>query len=150
MEASIWVDKQIKLKDLNNMAEGTLAHSLGIEFTEVLPRSIKGRMPVDERTIQPIGILHGGASLALAETLSSTAAYLTIDRKLYYCVGMEINANHIKQVMSGWVIGVAEPIHLGRSTQIWGIKIYDEANRLICISRITLAILSLSKAVNRI
>lgn len=150
MEASIWVDRHIKLGDLNKMSEGTLGHALGIEFTEVGPRYIKGRMPVDERTIQPIGILHGGASLALAETLSSTAAYLTIDRTHYYCVGMEINANHIKQVMSGWVTGIAEPIHLGRSTQIWGIKIYDEAQRLICISRITLAILSLSKAVNRI
>lgn len=150
METSIWVDKQIKLQDLNKMAEGTLPYSLGIEFTEIGSRHICGRMPVDERTIQPIGILHGGASLALAETLSSTGAYLTIDRSQYYCVGMEINANHIKQVMSGWVIGTAEPIHLGRSTQIWGIKIYDESQRLICISRITLAILSLSKAVNRI
>jgi 1,4-dihydroxy-2-naphthoyl-CoA hydrolase len=97
-------------------------------------------MPVDARTMQPFGLLHGGASVALAETLGSLAAYLTLEPG-YHAVGLEINANHIKGVRGGWVIGTARPIHTGRSTQVWQIEIVDEAGDLVCYSRITMAII---------
>lgn len=98
-------------------------------------------MPVDHRTIQPYGLLHGGASVVLAETLGSVAASLTLDLEKQICVGLEINANHLKSVREGKVRGVANPVHLGKSTQVWEIKIYNEAEQLCCISRITMAIL---------
>lgn len=98
-------------------------------------------MPVDHRTLQPHGLLHGGASVALAETLGSVAANLCVDRKLQYCVGLEINANHIKSIRQGDVKGTARPIHIGKRTQVWDIKIINEQNELISISRITLAVM---------
>ena len=98
-------------------------------------------MPVDDRTRQPVGVLHGGASVTLAETLASWAATFTVDRAHASCVGMEINANHIRPVNSGWVTGIASPIALGRRTQVWGIRITDDAGKLVCVSRCTMAVI---------
>ena len=114
---------------------------LGIEFLELGDDYIKARMPVDHRTIQPFGLLHGGASVALAETLGSVAANLCVDREKKMCVGLEINANHIRPVTSGFVYGIARPIHIGASTQLWEIRIHNEQEKLVCISRLTMAIL---------
>ena len=120
-------------------AKGLVEH-LGIELLEIGDDWLSGRMPVDERTKQPFGLLHGGASVVLAETLASYAAYACVDRQRKACVGLEINANHLRSVRSGWVIGTARPIHLGRTTQVWDIRICDEADRPTCISRCTVAI----------
>lgn len=114
---------------------------IGIELVELGDDFLRGRMPVDERTKQPFGILHGGASVALAETLGSVGAALVIDRDLYNCVGQEINANHVRAVSSGFVIGTARPAHLGRRSHVWEIRINDERDKLVCISRITMAII---------
>ncbi len=119
----------------------TLASALGIEFIELGPDYFRGRMPVDERTRQPDGILHGGASVALAETLGSVAAILVIDRTKYRAVGQEINANHVRAVADGFVIGTARPLHLGKRSQVWDIRIVDEQDKLVCVSRITMAVL---------
>jgi 1,4-dihydroxy-2-naphthoyl-CoA hydrolase len=118
-----------------------LPNHIGIEFTEIGPDFLRGRMPVDGRTVQPFGILHGGASVALAETLGSTAAALVIDRSKQRCVGQEINANHVRAASQGYVIGTARPIHIGRRSHVWEIRITDEQERLVCISRITMYIL---------
>ena len=119
----------------------TMIEHLGIEFLEVGDDYVKARMPVDHRTIQPFGLLHGGASVALAETLGSVAANLCVDRENKMCVGLEINANHIRPVTNGFVYGIARPIHIGASTQLWEIRIHDEHEKLVCISRLTMAVL---------
>lgn len=111
---------------------------IGIEITEVGDDYLRGTMPVDRRTIQPMGLLHGGASVVLAETLGSIAANLCCEEG-YYCVGLEINANHLRSATSGKVTGTTRPIHIGRSTQVWEIKIEDDHGRATCVSRITLA-----------
>lgn len=129
------------LDQLNFSKEKTMVDHLGIVFTGLGDDYLEATMPVDHRTKQPMGLLHGGASVALAETLGSVAASLTIDLKKQACVGLEINANHIKSVREGLVKGVVKPIHLGKTTQIWEIKIYNEVGQLSCISRITMAIL---------
>ena len=139
MTASIWF-KTIPTALFGPRATGLVAH-LGIELIESGLDFLKGRMPVDERTRQPFGILHGGASVVLAETLASVAAAATVDLATKRCVGLEINANHLRAVSSGWVIGTARPIHLGRGTQVWDIRIADEADRAVCVSRCTIAIL---------
>jgi 1,4-dihydroxy-2-naphthoyl-CoA hydrolase len=126
---------------LNAGSQQTLASHLGIEFIEVGPDFLRAKMPVDERTIQPFGLLHGGASLALAETVGSVASSLQIDLNEQICVGMEINANHVRSVRSGYVYGTARPIHLGRKTHIWEIKITDDAENLVSVSRLTMMIL---------
>jgi 1,4-dihydroxy-2-naphthoyl-CoA hydrolase len=128
-------------KDAPPMPKGTMVENLGIEFLETGDDYLKARMPVDHRTRQPMGLLHGGASVALAETLGSIGAYLCVDPLKYVCVGLEINANHIRGVRSGWVYGLARPLHIGRTTHVWEIKITDEEDKLVCISRITIAIL---------
>jgi len=120
---------------------------LGIEFLEIGDDYIKAKMPVDHRTIQPFGLLHGGASVALAETLGSVAANLCVDRATKMCVGLEVNANHIRPATNGFVYGIAKPIHVGASTQVWEIRIQNEQEKLVCISRLTLAILD--KQTNR-
>ena len=125
-----------------NARDDTLIRTLGIELTETTDGSLKGRMPVDHRTRQPGGVLHGGASVALAETLASWGATLTVDPAKFYCVGMEINANHVRPVAEGWVYGEAVPLTRGRTTQVWDIKITDAAGRLVCISRCTMAVLA--------
>jgi 1,4-dihydroxy-2-naphthoyl-CoA hydrolase len=140
---SIWFIEP-SIEALNISGEDTMFRHIGIEFTEVGDDFIKARMPVDERTVQPFGTLHGGASVALAETLGSTGAYLCVDPQKYYCTGVEVNANHIRPVKSGFVYGTAKPIHIGRSSQIWSIEITDEDGKLVCISRLTLAVIELS------
>lgn len=131
----------ITLEALQRLSKNTMVEHLGIEFTEIGADYLKARMPVDNRTHQPYGLLHGGASLALAETLGSVAAHCCIDNQKKYCVGLEINANHIKSVRSGYVVGTSKPIHIGRRTQVWEIKIVTEQNQLVCVSRITMAVL---------
>lgn len=123
------------------MNKGTLGEQLGIEFTEIGPDYLCGKMPVDHRTKQPIGMLHGGASVALAETLGSLAAYLFLDEQKQYCVGLDINANHVRSVKEGFVYGKAMPLHIGRQTQVWEIKITNGEGKLVCISRLTIAVL---------
>ena len=117
---------------------------IGIEFIEIGEDFLRARMPVDDRTRQPYGLLHGGASVALAETLGSHAAGLTLDNSKQSCVGQEINANHLRAVRSGFVIGTARPVHVGRRSQVWEIRIVDEQERLVCISRITMYVLDVA------
>ena len=119
----------------------TLVHHLGIEFLESGPDYLQGRMPVDKRTHQPFGLLHGGASVVLAETLASIGSAAVVDLRKNLCVGLEINANHLRGVKSGWVTGTARPLHLGRTTHVWDIRIVDEADKLVCVSRCTIAII---------
>ncbi|HYF57665.1 MAG TPA: hotdog fold thioesterase [Burkholderiaceae bacterium] len=125
---------------LERLHENTVVARLGVEFLEVGAGVLRARMPVDERTKQPAGILHGGASVVLAETLGSVAATLCLPPGRH-AVGLDINANHVRAVREGWVIGEVRPVHLGRSTHVWQIEIRDEADRLVCTSRITMAIL---------
>ena len=138
MTDTIWFD--VPPTELPGMITGLVPH-LGIELVEAGPDYLKGRMPVDARTRQPFGLLHGGASVALAETLASVASAATLDLTKKICVGLEINANHLRGVSSGWVTGIVRPIQLGRTTHVWDIRISDEAERLTCISRCTVAIL---------
>ena len=137
---AIW-NKPSTPEEVQQLGKGTMVEHIGIRITEVGTDFLKGTMPVDHRTVQPMGILHGGASVALAETLGSLAANLVIDREKNYCVGLDINANHIRAARQGLVTGTAKPLHLGSSTQVWSIEIVDEGNRLVCISRLTMAIL---------
>jgi 1,4-dihydroxy-2-naphthoyl-CoA hydrolase len=122
----------------------TLASQLGIEFVELGDDYFRARMPVDDRTRQPHGILHGGASVALAETLGSVAAGMVVDPSKYRVVGQEINANHVRAVTSGNVIGTTRPVHIGKRSHVWEIRIVDEKDRLVCISRITMAVIDIT------
>jgi uncharacterized protein (TIGR00369 family) len=117
-----------------------MVEHLAIEFLEIGPDYLVARMPVDHRTVQPLGLLHGGASVALAETLGSMAGWGCVNRETHEVLGIEINANHVGAMRSGYVYGTAKPIHLGRATQVWQIEIRDEKQRMICISRLTLAV----------
>lgn len=137
---SIWF-KPYTLAEISEMRKGTMVEHIGIEFTELGDNFLRGTMPVDHRTIQPMNLLHGGASMALAETLGSIAANLVVDPSTHYCVGLEINGNHTRSARSGMVTGTATPLHLGSSTQVWSIEIRDEQDRLVCISRLTMAVL---------
>jgi len=134
--------KELTLERLNAINENTLASHIGIEFTEIGSDYLVARMPVDNRTTQPYNILHGGASVVLSETLGSQAAAVILDLGKQYPVGLEINANHIKSISSGYVYGRVTPIHIGRSTHVWETRITDEENSLICISKLTVAILN--------
>lgn len=125
---------------LNNNAKGTIHDTLDIHISEVGDDFVRGSMPVDERTMQPFRLLHGGASVVLAESLGSTAANLCLNPATHYAVGLDINANHVRSARGGRVTGTARPIHIGRSTQVWGIEIVDENEKLVCISRITMAV----------
>lgn len=129
------------LADLQELNKGTLGEHFEILFTEIGPNYLCAKMPITEKTKQPIGILHGGASVAFAETLGSVAANLCIDKSKKYGVGLEINANHIRSVKEGYVYGKVTPLHVGQSTQVWEIKITTEDEKLVCISRLTVAIL---------
>ena len=135
----IW-KRECTVEELNDRPKGHIGALLGIEFTEIAADSLSARMPVDERTCQPYGILHGGASVVLAETLGSVASNLIIDEK-YIAVGLEVNANHLRPVRSGFVTGVCKPVHLGGKTHVWDIKLYDERGKMSCISRLTVAII---------
>ena len=127
--------------DLNKRGKNTLSDFLGIEFTEVQDDSLTAIMPVTDRTKQPIGILHGGANVVLAETVASTAANAVVDLARFYCVGLEINANHIRSVKEGIVTAITRPVHLGRTTQIWQIDIFNEEGKQTCVSRMTAAVI---------
>lgn len=118
-----------------------MGEHLGMQYSEIGDDYLKATMPVDHRTHQPYGLLHGGASAALAETLGSVASALVIDPEKFICVGIEINANHVRGVKSGFVTGTCTPIHIGATTHVWDIRIHDERNKLVCISRLTVAIL---------
>lgn len=135
-----------QLDELQARHGNTIIEHLGIEFEEIGPDFLRARMPVDGRTLQPAGILHGGSSVVLAETLGSCAAQMCVDNKEYVCVGLDINANHIRSVRSGYVSGIARPVHVGRSTQVWSIDITNEDGDLVCVSRITMAVLKRNKA----
>ncbi len=139
---SIWYTQSTPER-LNEKARMTMIDHLGIEFLEIGEDYLKARMPVDHRTMQPDGILHGGASAALAETLGSVASSLCLDPNSGKCVGLEINANHIRPVTGGSVYGITKPIHLGKSTHIWEIRIYTEQEKLVSISRLTIAVLDI-------
>lgn len=125
---------------LNAQREGCAVGHLGIELTELGPDFLRGRMPVDARTKQPYGLLHGGSSALLAETLASIAANLCMEDGAGQAVGLELNCNHVRAMTEGWVVGTARPLHVGRSTQVWDIRIEDEQGRLVCASRLTLAV----------
>lgn len=140
----IW-HSPINLARLQTGCSGTAVEHLGIEFTDFGADWLVARMPVDHRTIQPFRLLHGGASVLLAETVGSCAANLCIDPAKRYCVGQEINANHLRAVRDGFVTGCASPIHLGRTSQVWEIRISDDAGKLTCISRLTMAVLERPK-----
>jgi 1,4-dihydroxy-2-naphthoyl-CoA hydrolase len=141
---SIWF-KPFTAADAQQRSQGTMIQHIGIEFTEVGDNFLRATMPVDDRTVQPFRILHGGASIALAETLGSMAANYAVNPHTHYCVGLDINGNHIRAARSGKVTGTATPLHLGSSTQVWTIEIRDEEDRLICISRLTMAVLAHDK-----
>jgi 1,4-dihydroxy-2-naphthoyl-CoA hydrolase len=136
---SIWKTAP-NLDDINRFTADNLAAHLDIRIVDIGADYLKASMPVDQRTHQPMGILHGGASVALAETVGSIAAQLCVEPG-EYCVGLDINANHVRSVRSGTVYGVARPAHIGRSTQVWEIRITDDADRLVCLSRLTMAVL---------
>jgi 1,4-dihydroxy-2-naphthoyl-CoA hydrolase len=137
----IWFDKELSLEKIQPLGKETMAEYLGIEWTEVGDNFIKAKMPVDHRTKQPYGLLHGGASCVLAETIGSVASAMVIDHTKFYCVGLEINANHVRGVKEGHVTGIASPLHLGGTTHVWDIRIFDEKNMLVCVSRLTVAII---------
>lgn len=136
----IWFQKYSE-EAISAMRSNTMMEYLDINITEVGDDFLSGSMPVDHRTKQPAGLLHGGASVVLAETLGSIAANLVVDPDLYSCVGLDINANHLRAVKDGRVIGTARPIHIGATTQVWSIEIKDEKGRMVCISRLTMAVL---------
>jgi 1,4-dihydroxy-2-naphthoyl-CoA hydrolase len=138
---SIWYNKEIKTEDLKPLGPDTMGEHLGIEWVELGDNYIKAKMPVDDRTKQPYGLLHGGASCALAETVGSIASASVIDHEKFACVGLEINANHVRSAREGFVTATATPLHIGANTHVWDIKIHDEVNRLICVSRLTVAII---------
>lgn len=131
----------VNISMVNQFNKNTMVEHLGIEITEVGADFMRAKMPVDQRTKQPLGLLHGGASMALAETLGSVAAHCVVNPEKQYCVGLEINGNHIKSVKEGWVYAMAKPHHIGRKTQVWEIRITNENNDLVCISRITMAVM---------
>ena len=141
---SIWFNKNLSAADFKEMNDDTMGKHIGLEFSEVGPDFLKATMPVDHRTRQPYGLLHGGASCVLAETLGSVASAMVIDPVKFICVGLEINANHVRSAREGFVTGTCTPIHIGASTHVWDIKIHDERNKLICVSRLTVAILKKS------
>lgn len=136
----IWT-KPISVESLTALSEGSAVSHLGIEFTEVGDDFIRARVPVDKRTFQPYGLLHGGVSVVLAETLGSMAAgHVTAEG--HFVVGLDINANHLKSARSGWVTGITRPVHIGRSTQVWHIDMHNDAGELTCVSRLTMAVLA--------
>lgn len=141
----IWKTQNITTEALQNNGKNTLVEHLGIEFTEVGDDFIKAKMPVDKRTHQPMGLLHGGAHVVLAETLGSTAANLCLDNTKEYALGLDINSNHLKAAKDGFVYGTARPIHVGAKTQVWEIKITNEKEQLLNISRLTMIVLGFGR-----
>lgn len=142
--SEIMINPKATLEHLNNMSEGNMVSHLGIEYTEIGENYLCGKMPVDNRTTQPLGMLHGGASVVLAESLGSVAANMCLDNEKQYAVGLDINANHIRGVRGGteFVFGKATAIHVGSQTQIWQIDITNEKGKMVCVSRLTMAVLN--------
>lgn len=140
----IW-SKEYDLTRLNKITNDNMNTHLGIKFTAITENSLEATMPVSDKTRQPYGILHGGASVALAETVGSYASSLVVDREQFMVVGMEINANHLRPVLSGNVRAVCSPLHLGKSSHVWDIKLYNDSQQLICISRLTVAVIERKK-----
>jgi 1,4-dihydroxy-2-naphthoyl-CoA hydrolase len=138
---AIWF-QPYTLEQVQQRGRGTMVEHVGIVITELGEDFLSGTMPVDHRTVQPMGILHGGASVVLAESLGSIAANLVVYPSAYYCVGLDINANHIRPADKGYVTGVAKPLHTGRTTQVWSIEITNSDGKLVCISRLTMAVVS--------
>ena len=141
MKTHIWVTP-FTLEEVNRRCSNSLSDHLGILFTEIGKDYLKASMPIDKRTLQPMGILHGGASAALAETVGSAAANYCLDQSLYLAVGLDLNINHIRSVKSGLIKAVAKPFHLGKTTQVWEIRLENEEGKLIAISRLTMAVIS--------
>lgn len=137
---TIWF-RPYTLDELQRLNAGNMADHLDIRVTEIGTDYLRGTMPVDRRTLQPFGLLHGGASVALAETLGSVASNCCVDTSRFYCVGQEINANHIRSARAGRVTGTARPVHLGGRTHVWDIRIEDDQGRLTCVSRLTMSVL---------
>ncbi len=138
---SIWFNKSLTIANLNPLGPGTMGEHLAMEWVEVGKDYLKMKMPVDNRTKQPYGLLHGGASCALAETVGSIASAFVVDPEKFICVGLEINANHVRSARSGYVTAICTPLHIGASTHVWDIKIVDDNEKLVCISRLTVAVL---------
>ena len=138
------MDKQDALKRINTFQKNTMTEKIGIEITDFGDDFICGKMPVDHRTVQPFGLLHGGASATLAETLGSIAGGLKVDRELQTVVGVEINCNHLRSAKDGWVYGKATPVKIGRKIQVWNIEIKNDDEKLVCVSRLTLAVVNKS------
>lgn len=136
----IWT-KKFELDNLNKFIGDDMASHLGIRFTSITENTLEATMPVNVKTKQPYGILHGGASVALAETVGSYASTLVVDQQKNMVVGMEINANHLKPVFSGSVRAVCSPVHLGKSSHVWDIRIFNDKNQICCISRLTVAVI---------
>ncbi|MCA0365263.1 MAG: hotdog fold thioesterase [Bacteroidetes bacterium] len=135
-------NKSISLQNLNDFGVNNMAGFLGIEFTEIGDGFLRGKMPVTDKTRQPFGILHGGASVVFAETLGSVASFLCLENpEKQKAVGLEINANHIRPISEGWVFGIVKPVHLGKKTHIWEIKIVDSNDKPVCVSRITIMVI---------
>jgi 1,4-dihydroxy-2-naphthoyl-CoA hydrolase len=136
---TIW-RTQTSVEQIREFSRETLADTIGIRVTEIGPDFLRATMPVNPRVHQPMGVLHGGASVALAETVGSVAATLCVDREKYVCLGQEINANHLRPISSGIVTATARPFHIGRRSHVWSIEIRDEEERLVCVSRLTMAV----------
>lgn len=138
---AIWYNKELTIDQLAPLGAGTMAEHIGIEWVELGDNFLKAKMPVDNRTRQPYGLLHGGASCVLSETIGSVASALIVDHTKFVCVGLEINANHVRSAKDGYVTGIATALHLGANTHVWDVKIYDEINKLVCVSRLTVAVI---------
>jgi 1,4-dihydroxy-2-naphthoyl-CoA hydrolase len=134
-------EEEISIEALNKRCENTLSHWIGIEFTTLTENSLIAKMPVDHRTVQPLGVVNGGAYCTLAETVGSMAANLCLDRERFVALGLDINANHIRPASKGFVTGEAKPIHIGKTTQVWEIKMTDDDGKLCSISRLTMAVI---------
>jgi 1,4-dihydroxy-2-naphthoyl-CoA hydrolase len=139
---SIWYKKDLSLEDLTLRNKKTMSDFLDIEFIEIGEDYITAKMPVDDRTRQPVGIMHGGASCVLAETVGSIAANFCVDLAKYYCVGLDINTNHIRSIREGFVYATAKPFHIGRTTHVWGINIVNDQQQMISVNRLTMTVLT--------
>lgn len=137
------IDSTVDLSELNSGLDTNMSGHLGMRFTAITPEYLEMSMPVDQRTVQPVGILNGGASAALAETVGSMAAYLSVDRSKFFAVGLELKCNHLRPAIGGLVFGRATPIHLGRKTHVWQVQIRDEKDKAVCHATITMQIISL-------
>lgn len=137
------IDTHISIEELNKRSGINMARNLGIEFTKLGKDFLTAKMPVDERTTQPMGLINGGASAALAETVGSVAAFLSVDRNKYYTLGLEIKCNHIRGISEGYVHGTAKPVHIGRKTHLWQIEIVDDNNKLICMCSLTMIVVEI-------